>query len=139
MAVVTKKQQIKEFLIYCGCGIVSTSADASVYFPLVNITAVPAPVCVFFGTVTATIVSFFLMKPFVFHSRNWSKDVLIPELMRFITTRIAAIFIEVLFSFITVTLFGLDENCMRIIGWIAIALTNYICAKYIVFKYRRKY
>ena len=136
MAPNTKTRQIKEFLIYCGCGIVSTGADASVYFPLVNGTAVPAPLCVLLGTVFATLASFLLMKPFVFHSKNWSKDVLLPELIRFVTTRILAIFIEVLCSFVTVTLLRLDENLMRIIGWLTIAIGNYICAKYIVFKYR---
>ena len=136
MASATKTGQIKEFLIYCSCGAVSTVADAGVYFPLVNLTPVPAPVCVFLGTAFATIVSFFLMKPFVFHSKNWSKEVLLPEIVRFTTTRILAICLEVLFSFVTVTLLGLDENNMRIVGWIAIAIGNYICAKYIVFKYR---
>lgn len=136
MAATTKKQQILEFLIYCGCGIVSTAADAAVYFPLVNATAVPAPVCVFLGTACATFVSFLLMKPFVFRSKKWTKDVLVPELTRFITIRIAAIFLEVLFSFVTVTLLKLDENIMRVIGWLSIAVGNYICAKYVVFKYR---
>ena len=136
MKTTTKIQQIKELLIYCGCGFVSTIADASVYFPLVNATAVPAPLCVLLGTAAATLVSFLLMKPFVFRSRNWSKEVLLPELVRFVTTRIAAIFLEVLFSFLTVTLLGFDENMMRIIGWVSIAIGNYICAKYIVFKYR---
>ena len=88
------------------------------------------------GTAFATLVSFLLMKPFVFHSKSWSKDVLLPELIRFVTTRILAIFLEVLFSFVTVTLLSLDENLMRIIGWLAIAIGNYICAKYVVFKYR---
>ena len=136
MVSTTKARQIKEFLIYCGCGIISTAADAAVYFPLVNRSAVPAPICVFFATGFATLVSFLLMKPLVFHSKKWTKEVLLPELIRFVTTRIAAIFLEVLFSFVTVTLFGLNENTMRIIGWATIAIANYICAKYIVFKYR---
>ena len=136
MAPATKARQIKEFFIYCGCGIVSAAADASVYFPLVNGTAVPAPLCVLLGTAFATLVSFLLMKPFVFHSKKWSKEVLLPELIRFVTTRMLAIFLEVLFSFVTVTLLQLDENLMRIIGWVTIAIGNYICAKYVVFKYR---
>ena len=61
---------------------------------------------------------------------------LLPEILRFLTTRIAAICLEVLFSFVTVTVFGLDENRMRIIGWFSVAIGNYICAKYVVFKYR---
>ena len=136
MVSAAKTKQIKEFLIYCGCGIVSTGAEAGVYFPLVHLTPVAAPLCVLLGTAFATIVSFLLMKPFAFHSRDWSKQVLLPELNRFVTTRLAAIILEVLFSFVTVTLLKLDENSMRIIGWLAIAIGNYICAKYIVFKYR---
>ena len=136
MVSAAKTKQIKEFLIYCGCGIVSTCADAGVYFPLVNLTPVAAPLCVLLGTAFSTIVSFLLMKPFVFHSRDWSKQALLPELIRFVTTRLAAIILEVLFSFVTVTLLKLDENSMRIIGWLSIAVGNYICAKYIVFKYR---
>ncbi len=132
----TKTSKMKEFLIYCGCGAVSTVADACVYFPLVNGTSIPAPIAVVLGNGFSTLVSFLLMKPFVFHSRNWSKSVLVPELVRFVTTRILAIILEVLFSFVTVTLCGLDQNNMRIIGWTAIAIGNYICAKYIVFKYR---
>ena len=136
MVSASKTKQIKEFLIYCGCGIVSTAADAGIYFPLVNLTPVAAPLCVFLGTAFATFVSFFLMKPFVFRSKDWSKQVFLPELIRFVTTRLAAIILEVLFSFVTVTLLQLNENSMRIIGWLAIAIGNYICAKYIVFKYR---
>ena len=135
MVPVSKTRQIKEFLVYCGCGTVSTVADAAVYFPLVNSTSMPAPICVLLGTSFATFVAFLLMKPFVFHSKSWSKEILLPELTRFVTTRIAAILLEVLFSFITVTLIGLDENIMRVIGWLAVAIGNYLCAKYIVFKY----
>lgn len=138
MALTTQKRQIKEILIYCACGTVSAVADAAIYFPLVNLTPVPAPVGVLMGTVGATFVSFLLMKPFVFRSNDWSKAVLLPELTRFITTRILSIFLEVLFSLITVSLFKRDENIMRIVGWLIIAVGNYVCAKYIVFKYRRK-
>ena len=136
MALATKNSQIKEFLIYCGCGLVSAAVDAGVYFTLVNLTLIPAPICVLMGTISATIVSFLLMKPFVFRSKNWSKEVLWPEIVRFVTTRIAAILFEVLFSLVTVSILGWNENSMRIIGWIVIAVGNYLCAKFVVFKYR---
>lgn len=133
-----KTGKLKEFLIYCGCGVLSTIADSLIYFPLVNFTSVPAPVCVLLATVVSNTVSFLLMKPLVFHSRVWKKDVLIPEFLRFATTRLLTIIMEVLFSFVTVSIFRQNENIMRVVGWIVIALGNYFCAKYVVFKQKRR-
>ena len=138
MANGTKTRQLKEFLIYCGCGVLSTVADAIVYFPLVNFTSIYAPVCVLMATVFSNLVGFLLMKPLVFHSKNWTKQVLVPEFIRFVSTRIVTIILEVLFSFVTVSLLGQNENIMRIIGWTVIALGNYFCAKFIVFKHRKR-
>lgn len=138
MATGTKAKQAKELLLYCGCGIASTIADSLVYFPLVNLTSVPAPVCVLLATVFSNLVSFVLMKPLVFRSKDWSKGTLVPEFVRFATTRVLTILLEVLFSFVTVSLLRQDENIMRIIGWTVIALGNYFCAKFLVFKNKRR-
>ncbi len=131
-----KARGTREFLLYCGCGGISSAADAAIYFPLLNLSPLPAPLCVLLGRGFGTLISFLLMKPFVFKSKNWSKEVLLPEFVRFITTRILAISLEVLFSLLTVTLFGLDGNWMRVISWTGVGLLNFISAKFLVFKYQ---
>ncbi len=138
MANGTKSRSMKEFLIYCGCGAVSTFADASVYFPLVNFTAIPAPACVLISTIVSNLIGFLLMKPLVFRSRKWTKEVLVPEFIRYTSTRVVTIFLDILSSFVLVTLLGQDENLMRIIAWTVISLANYFFAKFFVFKRKKE-
>lgn len=126
----------KQYLSYMGCAGAANCVDAAIYFPLFNFTSVPAPVCILISSIFCFTTAFLLMKPFVFCSKDWSKDVVIREFIRFITTRTGTMLLEILFSFVMVTLCGLDGNWMRIVGWTLVAAINYTAAKYVVFKYR---
>ena len=78
------------------------------------------------------------MKPLVFRSRKWAKEVLVPEFIRYTSTRVVTIFLDILSSFVLVTLLGQDENLMRIIAWTVISLANYFFAKFFVFKRKKE-
>ena len=125
-----------QFYAYLACGTLTTVIDSLIYFPLLNFTDIDAPFCVLLATLIANIAGFFVMKPFVFHSNSWKQDVVAPEFWRYITTRLGSMGLETAFSLLTVSLLGLDGNVMRIIGWVLIAILNYVSTKYIVFKYR---
>jgi len=128
----------RQIILYVGVGFFATLVDSLVYFPMLNLTAVPAPICVALAWASSVTASFFLYKPFVFQSRDWSKHTVSAEFFRFVTTRMGSGILEFLFSLVMVTVLGFDGNIMRIAGMFAVATINFITTKYVVFKYRKK-
>ena len=128
----------RQIILYIAVGFFATMVDSLVYFPMLNLTDVPAPICVALAWASSVTASFLLYKPFVFQSRDWSKHIVSAEFVRFVTTRMGSGILEMLFSLVTVTILGLDGNIMRITGMVVVATLNYITTKYVVFKHRRK-
>lgn len=131
-------EKYRQIILYVAVGLFATLVDSLVYFPLLNLTDVPAPICVALAWASSVTASFFLYKPFVFQSRDWSKHIVSAEFFRFVTTRMGSGILEMLFSLVTVTILGFDGNIMRIAGMVVVATLNYITTKYVVFKYKRK-
>ena len=90
--------------------------------------------------VCAVTFSFAANKVLVFKSKSWSPKVLLPELLKFYSTRMAVGLIEIILVPVLVsvglnqTLFGVEGMVSKIIVTPIIILLNYTLGKFFVFK-----
>ena len=104
----------KAFILYFSLGILTTISNYAVYLPLYNFCNISATLSNFIAWIVSVFVAFFTNKPFVFESHNWSKDVLLPEMLRFFGCRVSTLLVESLSILFLVDIFELDGNITKI-------------------------
>ena len=81
----------------------------------------------------AVAFAFLTNKPFVFQSHDWSFQVVIPELTKFLGCRIGSGVLETAILFFTVDLLGWNGNLLKLITSILVVILNYFSSKLLVF------
>lgn len=132
-------RKYREIIVYLVFGVLTTVVNWLVDFPLHNYVHFPAVASAAVAWMAAVIFAFLTNKPFVFRSLDWSRKVVIPELVQFVGCRIGSGLLEIGFMFITVDLTGLGEKiyfgyithhtAMKIIASVFVVIINYIGSK----------
>lgn len=90
--------------------------------------------------ISATIFAFVTNKIFVFKSKCWQKIILIPEIIKFLSTRFVTGILEMIlvpvlvFIGLNQTVFGVQGMFSKIIVSVLIVILNYILSKIFIFK-----
>ena len=93
--------------------------------------------------VTAVTFSFVANKIRVFESKSWKPKVVIPEILKFYSTRAAVGFVETGLATLMVLikldrpLFGVDGLISKMIVTPIIIIMNYLCGKFFVFRKKK--
>ncbi len=127
-------RKYKDILLYIFFGILTTAVNYIVYLPLFNICGFSAAISNVLAWVVSVIFAYVTNKPFVFQSRDWSKEVVGPELMRFVGCRIGSGLAETIIIFLTVDIFRFNGNLMKIVTGILVVVLNYVGSKLLVFR-----
>ena len=73
-------------------------------------------------------------KPFVFKSHDWSSKTVIPELTKFVGSRVASGALETGIIFVTVDLLAWNGNVMKLVTSVLVVIMNYVASKLLVFR-----
>ena len=130
-ALLAKYQDIISYLFF---GVLTTVVNYLVYLPLFNVFGLSATVSNAVAWVVCVIFSFLTNKPFVFKSHDWSGEVVIPEFVKFVGTRVGSGLLETVFLFVTVDLLAWNGNIMKLIISVLVVIINYVGSKLVVFK-----
>lgn len=123
----------KEILIYLFFGCLTTAVNYLVYFPCYNWLHLSAAVSNAIAWVVAVIFAYLTNKPFVFKSNDWSWEVVIPELLKFVGCRFGSGLMETLGMWLFVDLLAWNGNWMKIVLSVLVVVLNYVFSKWIVF------
>ena len=126
-----KYQHIISYLFF---GVLTTIVNYLIYVPLYHFLGISAAISNIIAWVVSVLFSFFTNKAFVFHSRDWSAGVVIPEFWKFVGTRVGSGMLDTSIIFITVDLLGWNGIVMKLINSVLVVVLNYISNKLIVFK-----
>ncbi len=122
--------QYKEIILYVFFGGLTTLVNWAVHFPVYQATDMA-----WFSTAVAWTVAvlfaFFTNKPFVFESHDWSKQVVIPEFLKFIGCRVGSGVMELLLMGITVDFLHWNGIVMKIAISVFVIILNYIGSKWL--------
>ena len=128
----------KDILLYVFFGILTTAVNYAVYLPLFNVCSISAAVSNVLAWIAAVIFAYVTNKSFVFQSKDWSRKVVGPELMRFLGCRIGSGFVETIIIFLTVDILQFNGNLMKIFTGVFVIIFNYAASKLFVFNNKKK-
>lgn len=123
-----------DLVIYLIFGVLTTLVNYIVYLPCHNLLGISASVSNMIAWAAAVTFAFVTNKPFVFRSHDWSAKTVIPELVKFVGTRVGSGALETLILFVTVDLLHWDGNLWKIITSVLVVVLNYVGSKLLVFK-----
>ena len=72
-------------------------------------------------------------KPFVFKSRDWSMETVLPELAKFVGCRVGSGLMETAIIFVSVDCLAWNGNVMKLLTSVLVVVLNYIASKLLVF------
>lgn len=123
-----------DILAYLFFGVLTTVANYIVYLPCYNLLHFSAAVSNVIAWVAAVAFAYLTNKPFVFKSHDWSAKTVVPELSKFVGSRIVSGALETVFIFVTVDLLQWNGNAMKLITSVLVVILNYIASKLLVFR-----
>lgn len=123
-----------DVLTYLFFGVLTTVVNYLVYLPCYNLLHLSAAVSNVLAWAVAVGFAYVTNKPFVFHSYDWSAKTVIPELGKFVGSRIASGGIETLIIFVTVDCLLWNGNVMKLVTSVLVVILNYVASKLLVFR-----
>ena len=130
--------QHKDILAYLFFGCMTTLVNYLVYFPCYNWLQMSAVLSNVIAWAAAVAFAFLTNKPFVFKSNDWSRKVVLPELVKFVGCRAGSGLLETLSMWLFVDLLAWNGNWMKIIVSILVLCLNFIASKCVVFVKKRE-
>lgn len=123
-----------DILTYLVFGVLTTVVNYLVYLPLYNLLGIPAAVSNIIAWAFAVAFAFLTNKPFVFKSHDWSAKTVVPELSKFVGSRVATGAMETGIIFLAVDLMGWNGNLWKIVTSVLVVILNYVFSKLLVFR-----
>lgn len=123
-----------DILIYLVFGVLTTVVNYAVYLPVYNFCGISAAVSNMIAWIVAVVFAFLTNKPFVFHSHDWSVKTVVPELIKFVSCRLASGVMETVILFLAVDLMAWNGNVWKLITQVLVIIINYVGSKLLVFR-----
>ena len=130
-ALVEKYWDILSYLFF---GVLTPVVNYIIYLPCYNLLHLSAAVSNAIAWVVAVAFAYLTNKPFVFRSYDWSAKTVVPELTKFVGSRVASGALETAIIFVTVDLLQWNGNVMKLITSVLVVILNYVASKLLVFK-----
>lgn len=123
-----------DVLAYLVFGVLTTVVNYAVYLPVYNGLGLSASVSNLVAWVVAVAFAFLTNKPFVFKSHDWSAKVVVPELAKFVSCRVASGLMETVILLVAVDLLGGNGNIWKLLTSVIVVIVNYFGSKLLVFR-----
>ena len=127
-------QKYREILIYLVFGVLTTVVNYLVYLPCYNVLDFSASVSNVTAWAVAVVFAYLTNKPFVFRSFDWSLKTVLPELTKFVGTRIGSGGLETLILLLAVDVAGWNGNLWKLVTSVLVVVLNYVGSKLLVFR-----
>ena len=126
-----KHYDIKVYVVF---GVLTTAVNYIVYLPCYNLLELSSSVSNVIAWAAAVAFAYVTNKPFVFRSHDWSYKTVIPELTKFVGTRLASGGLETLILLLFVDILHGNGNVWKLITSVLVVILNYIGSKLLVFR-----
>ena len=123
-----------DILVYLVFGVLTTAVNYIVYLPCYNLLMLPAVASNVIAWAAAVAFAFVTNKPFVFRSHDWSPKTVVPELTKFVGTRVASGAMESAIIWLAVDLLGGNGNLWKLMTSVLVVVLNYVGSRLLVFR-----
>ena len=131
-------EKYKGVLSYLFFGGLTTLVNFMVFFPLYNWVRWTAALSNSIAWLVAVAFAYVTNKPFVFKSYDWSTEIVIPELTKFVCCRIGSGLLETFAIWLFVDLLCWNGNWIKIAVSVLVVLLNYLSIKWLVFREKER-
>ena len=125
-----------DILVYLVFGVLTTVVNYLVYLPCYNLLHLTSAVSNVLAWAVAVVFAYLTNKPFVFRSHDWSAKTVLPELMKFVGTRLGSGGLETLILLIFVDWLQMNGNIWKLVTSVLVVVLNYVGSKLLVFRKR---
>lgn len=128
----------KEIINYLIFGVLTTIVSLSTYYLLVLTFLNPnnsleLQIANIISWIAAVTFAYITNRKYVFNSKNKN---IIKEIIKFYSSRLTTLFLDMIIMFIFVTLLSFNDKIIKIFVQIIVTISNYILSKLLVFKKR---
>ena len=127
-----------DIITYLFFGVLTTVVTFLIYTPCYYYLGMSGTVSNILSWIVAVAFAFLTNKPFVFGSHDWSRQAVVPELIRFVSCRIGSGVLETLIILVAVDCMGFNAVIWKFITQVMVVILNYIGSKLLVFKNKNK-
>jgi len=126
-----KYEEVINYLIF---GVLSTVVSISSFALFNKVFHIHYNICNILSWILAVSFAFITNKLYVFKSKETN---ILKDLIKFFTSRIATLVIEIIVMFIMVDLLKIDEMISKIIAQVIVIVLNYVFSKLFVFNNKK--
>lgn len=126
-----------ELILYMAFGALTTVVTFAVYLPLFHWLSLSATVSNSIAWFAAVIVAFVTNKIWVFKSKSWSRSVVVPEFLKFLSFRVVSGVLETVILLITVDILSMNGTVMKVLTSIFVVVANYLGSKVMIFRKKK--
>ena len=123
-----------DIVLYLVFGGLTTAVSFAIYFSVYHYMQLSAAWSNVIAWIGAVCFAFLTNKPFVFRSCDWSLAVVLPELSKFVGSRLFSGLLETGLLALTVDYLQLPNLTMKLAVSVIVIILNYVFSKLVVFR-----
>ncbi|MDO4939014.1 MAG: GtrA family protein [Lachnospiraceae bacterium] len=124
----------KHIICYLFFGLITTVVNIGTYWLCYDILHIPNLISNVIAWITAVIVSFVTSKIWVFRSKTWTADIVIPEIIKFGGARLLTLLIDEVIMGVGVDLLHFNGLIMKLVSGVVVVILNYLFSRIWVFR-----
>lgn len=132
--VISYAKKHRDIVTYIAFGVLTTAVNILVFLFSRELLKFSATASNIAAWIVAVLFAFLTNKLFVFESKSWSRKIVIPEFIKFVTCRIGSGIMETVFLFVTVDCMNWNGTILKLIASGFVMVLNYILGKCVAFK-----
>lgn len=131
-------KKYKSLIMYAIFGVLTTLINLVCYEMLYNHLNVSNVVSNIIAWIVAVAFAYITNKIWVFESKSLKMNVILPEIWKFISCRLATGVLDLIIMYIGVDILNGPSTILKIVSNIIVIVLNYIASKLVIFKKTRK-
>ena len=126
-------EKYRDVITYLFFGVLTTAVDYLVSFVCHYGLGISPTVSTVIAWAAAVIFAYLTNKSWVFHSKDWSVKIILPEFAKFVGSRVLSGVLVTVSIKVTVEILGWNFPLMKIVTSVLNIILNYIASKLLVF------
>lgn len=125
-----------EIICYGIFGVLTTIINYLSYIVCTRLFNLEALISNLIAWVLSVIFAFITNKLIVFHSKEFTLNILLKEGISFLLARVFSLLLDMLILYVMFDLMGINDLIVKIIANIVVIIVNYVLSKFMIFKKR---